>query len=464
MIINETKNKYVFIKILIILSILIIHLSRINDTPPNKGAHGDNFIYSYNLAKYNVFSKSKIDSNEVIGDSYFLPLIPIINYPILRLDKDLKKKNINCYLERNTDCDRSILKYMKLYNFISLVFLTYFAYSFSKKFFNKNICFFITLIFLSGSWYYNILNSFKHELLASALFLGWTLYRIKFIQKKKIKYLIYIGISVGLLILTRSIFILLILIEAYFYLKSINKKNYLKRLTSLFLIFLLITPWNLYQKSITQKNDYVGFDLRSGKIGKVMSIRAEKNQMNHKEYIGGFLYFSPSGGMTILKSFFNYDYYEKWDRDNPISFHKKMMLDDNYISTRLKNKNMIQNDKNLIKESLRSFLEKPIKHFFTSILFMYRGFWPDATDRPSLFYAFFSFIIFLYFYFLKFFDKEFRKNNLETLIILFPCIFSILFHSVFTHYQPRYSIPIMAPILIFFSGNVFKYIFFKFNK
>ena len=458
------KNKKFLLKLILIFCILIFHFNRIEDTSPTKGAYGDNFVYSYNLAKYKVYSKSKLDSPEILPDSHFLPLIPLINYSIIKLDKNLINKDIKCFLDENSKCEKTILKYMKLYNFFSFVLLIYFFYNFSKFFFTKNISFIVTIVFLLGSWYYNILNSFKYELLASSLFLGWSFYRIKFLNKKKNKYIIYAGISVGLLMLTRSIFIMLILVKIFFYLKYFNKHNYIKNLILIFIIFSFLTPWAFYQKSISKNKEFSNLDLRSGKIGQVMSIRAEKNQMNIKEYFGGYLYFSPSGGKRILDNFLNYDYYERWDRSNPFSFHKTMMHEDNFIKKRLKKKNLELNDKNLINESILSFLEQPIKHVFTSMLFMYRGFWPDAIDRPSLFYAFFSFIFFLYFYFSKLFNNQYRKKNIDLLIILFPCIFVIFFHSIFTHYQPRYSIPIMAPILIFFSGNILNYIVFKFSK
>ena len=272
-----TPNNYFFLlKIILISCLLIIHFNRIDDTSPRKGAYGDNFVYSYNLAKYNVYSKSKLDTPEVIPDSYFLPLIPLINYSVIKLDKNLNNKGIDCFLSENSSCEKSILKYMKLYNFIALIFLIYFAYHFSKKFFLKNVSFFIIVLFLSGSWYYNILNSFKYELLASSLFLGWSFYRIKFSNKKKNKYIIFIGICAGLAMLTRSIFFILILLEIFFYLKYFTKKNYIKNLTSILIILCLLAPWNVYQKSITNSKEYSDFDLRSGKIGQVMSIRAEK--------------------------------------------------------------------------------------------------------------------------------------------------------------------------------------------
>ena len=140
------------------------------------------------------------------------------------------------------------------------------------------------------------------------------------------------------------------------------------------------------------------------------------------------------------------------------------MTEDSFIKSRLKLKGQELSDKNMLYESLQSFLEKPVKHLATSFLFLYRGFWPDSIDRPSLFYAFFAFPFFLYFYFSKFFSIKKFKENFNFLIILSPVIFSILFHALFTHYQPRYSIPIMAPILIFYSGNILKYVIFKFNN
>ena len=119
-----------------------------------------------------------------------------------------------------------------------------------------------------------------------------------------------------------------------------------------------------------------------------MVIRAEKNQMNLKEFVGGFLYFSPSGGTTLLEKFFDESYYKRWIRSEDSAFHNNFMKENGYIKNRLKSKNLESSDKNLFKESLYSFIEKPLKHFFTSILFFYRGLWPDATDRFSLYYAF----------------------------------------------------------------------------
>lgn len=458
------KKIIFFLKLTLILSILFFHFSKVDDTPPRLGAHGDNFLYSYNLAKYGVYSQSRLDNKFVKPDNHFLPLIPLINFFIIKNDKNLKNNNLNCYYNLETLCDRSIIKYMKFYNIISLIFLIYFSYNYSKYFFTKNISFIIVIILLSGSWYYNILNSFKHELLASALFMGWVLFRQKFNIKEKVYYQILIGIMLGLLILTRSIFLVIVIVELFFFLKGLKKKQFLKSFIPISIILILITPWKLHQQMEVDKNQGLSMDLRDGKLGVVMSTRAEKNQMDLKDYFGGLLYFSPSGGMTILNTFFDYSYYKNWDRQNKLSFHSKMMTEDSFIKSRLKLKGQELSDKNMLYESLQSFLEKPVKHLATSFLFLYRGFWPDSIDRPSLFYAFFAFPFFLYFYFSKFFSIKKFKENFNFLIILSPVIFSILFHALFTHYQPRYSIPIMAPILIFYSGNILKYVIFKFNN
>ena len=457
------RSNFILIKFILILAIFFNHFYKIDDTPPRIGAEGDNFVYSYNLAKHNVYTKSKLDNQNISPDAFFLPLVPIINTFIIGFDKNLSSQGLECYLS-DSEFNKSILKYMKLYNFISLIVLIYFSYKFSRKYFGENISYIIILLFLSLSWYHNILNSFKHELLASALFMGWLycklIYQNNLLKKK---YSFFSAIFLGLLILTRSFFTILIIFEIYFLFHKFEKKNLIVKILSLLLIFCILYPWKNYQKSISQEQATLSIDLRGGKLGAVMAIRAEKNQMDLKEYIGGFFYFAPSGGARILNKFFDYEYYERWERKNLSSFHKRMMEEDSFIKKRLKEKKLDISDKNLFKESFNSFIEQPVKHFFTSILFMYRGFWPDATDRISLFIGFFSFPFFIIFFIHKLFDKNFRKQNLNLLILLTPCIFSILFHSVFTHYQPRYSIPIMAPILVFYFGYILNYFSRKFR-
>ena len=102
------------------------------------------------------------------------------------------------------------------------------------------------------------------------------------------------------------------------------------------------------------------------------------------------------------------------------------MKENGYIKNRLKSKNLESSDKNLFKESLYSFIEKPLKHFFTSIYFL-GAFGLMLQDRFSLYYAFFS-LIYFNFYFLKLIYQK----KIEAILMLSPVILSLLFHSIFT--------------------------------
>ena len=80
-----------------------------------------------------------------------------------------------------------------------------------------------------------------------------------------------------------------------------------------------------------------------------------------------------------------------------------MMTEDSFIKSRLKLKGQELSDKNMLYESLQSFLEKPVKHLATSFLFLYRGFWPDSLTDHLYFMLFLLFHFFYIFIFQNFF-------------------------------------------------------------
>jgi len=342
---------------------------------------------------------------------------------------------------------------LKIFNFLIFYFLFIYTYHLSKKIFNNNIKFLPPIIILIFSWHTHIIETFQTENLSSLLFVLYFLYRAKFIENERIKNILISSISLTLLSLTRNVFILIVFAEILYFL-IFMRKNY-------YYIFIILMPLLIFLSYAKYINNFqksnLAFDIRSGKIGDTLTIRAEKNLMNYKEYIGGFFYFTPTGGPFVLRTFLDDSYYYNWKREAAGSFHNTFNKKHGLIRSRLIEKKLEINDYNLFKESIYSFVEKPFKHLATSVLFLYRGMWVPSVDRYSNILGFTFFFLF----YLKFI---YNFRNFKIILNYSPIFVILLFHAIFTHYIPRYSLPLF-PLIIILGLDFFVSIFTRFiNK
>ena len=437
------------------LIVLFFTKNQINEKPPRDGAWGDNFVYAYNLAKFNKFSKSKLDNDTIVSDYKFPPFYPVLLSKIIILDENFKKNSLECYLNTNdnSNCLNDSLILLKIMNFLIFYFLVIYTYHLSKRVFKNNIKYIPPLIIVIFSWHTHIIETFQTENLSSLLFVLYFLYRTKFIENNKVKNILISSISLTLLTLTRNVFILIVFAEILYFLIFMRKNYYY--ILIIFIPLLIFLSYAKYINNFQKSN--LAFDIRSGKIGDTLTIRAEKNLMNYKEYIGGFFYFSPVGGSFVLRTFLDDSYYKKWKREEEDSFHNTFDKKHGLIRSTLIEKKLEINDNNLFKESIRSFAEKPLKHLATSILFLYRGMWIPCIDRYS---NLFGFVIFFLFY-LKLICN---LKNFKMILKYSPILVILLFHAIFTHYIPRYSLPLF-PVIIIFGLDFFVNVFTRFiNK
>lgn len=411
--------------ILIFFCCLIIQLSF--SLKPNPYPSPDGYYrIAFNLNEYKIYSNSKDKpQNENFGRA---PGFPFFYSFGLALDKELKE-SIRCFIKNQKKCQINIGFYKFLQFVLFLISgLTIFFYSLELGAKRKFSLLFttISLIIISP----HIVYYRSSESLAIPLFGILTLSLTYFFKKKKnqIIWLIISASSLAFLSLTRVIYyyfyFFIFFILLFYYIK--NKDDFLRNFSFLVLFSLvfasLIIPWKYKNYNL-----YDNMSISDQGVLKVLGNRIAHNNMKVSEYFVGFLYWTPMVGDNIARKFLDRSYWENFDTKNQNGFRyqgrkiaKKALQD--HKTTR-----------NAKRELILQIVSKPTQHFFTSILFFWRG----------LYYVviFFPFVVLCILKYKRIFDARF-------MIILLPGVLNVIIHSISTHFNVRYGLP----SIFIFSG------------
>lgn len=316
------------------------------------------------------------------------------------------------------------------------------------------------------AFYANYLITINSEMLSILLLVLLTGSLIKFTQFKDLKWAIWTGVIMGLLVLTKAVFYYLLpfyLLGVLILMWNLEAQSRKKILTNFLAIcisyFLIIFPWMF--------RNHIHFDDFSiaERGGQVLLIRAIKNQMTEIEYKGGYYAYAPQAFNKLflgkILDFKEYDltYGGKLQRLNRGLEEDQNSIQNNELDKLIsyyQRAHFIEIPK-LFKEAsrlnvlpeelLKSTAFKMIKsdfitHLKMSILFNWRGIW--IYKGQHFLVALANLFLFVSFYFV--FAKSLIKRDMVGLTLCLLTIYYILFHSFLTHYIPRYSV-ILLPIL-----------------
>jgi len=414
----EKRNKnIIFLFILIILGISLFFFWTRTVSDLKIPADGY-FNISFNLTNKGIFSLQKPNSEtEVTPTMRRAPGYPYFLSGLVTIFK-LEELQKECILKE--ECNRFLTQISFIFSFIcilSIFFLFLTCLLLGANYLASVSVSIIAMIIVSKE----IIANYNSESLALVLFSISSYFLARFIKTQKKREIFLFSIFLGLLILTRNVFLyfipfflIVLLIFGY------EKKNYFKqKLINLmifsFVLISLISPWML--------RNYIIFDsfsiAQSGSV-KVLSNRYEHNNMSNKEFLGGMLYWAPIPGIQrLIEKNISREYWNRYVTNSEDGFRvvarknaAKLIQSRNYGEAKI--------------YLLKKILGDPIQNFKVSILMGWRG----------LKYCFIFFP-----FFVLFFMKNFKHTFYISIFSL--TIFNLLFHSLFTHFNVRYGYPMV---------------------
>lgn len=251
------------------------------------------------------------------------------------------------------------------------------------------------------------------------------------------------GIILGLLILTKAVFLYFLyaaaglgLIYLLVFPNGRKKLNHFALPMLLFVVFAAMSP-ALWMK---RNSDISGqYSLTDSREGIALSARNIFHDMSVAEYFTAFLYWTPSFGDNLARRYLPESAWKRFDTRNPDGFflaghHNfgkdvRMIVDAQGISRQ--EATAIQT-----RALKKDIITNPIKHIITTIPLFYRGIIRDIFILLS-----FPGLIFLTYRCLK-------RNDILILVALSPALFNMIFYPLISLNVGRYQIT-AAPAFAF---------------
>ena len=301
-------------------------------------------------------------------------------------------------------------------------------------------------------------NELLAELFTALLVLCAAILLHNVLNRNKIVYFVLLGAVLGCLVLTRAIFfyfvfiIFLLFIYLFYKRNFTNRKYFIKGLLSFLLVYTLIIGSWMIRNFIYFKDTTIS--LRGGVV---MSIRANYNMMNKKEFWGSFLYWMPES--TIRNKLFNRFYSNNGDlvrlnRGNPSSYYRSP---DEEWAKLLREYSELKNgpqmaERELRKRAMKKILAHPLRHIATTFPFAWRGHFVERGYQLNVPFSIkiqSNFVVnILYFtslFFIAFIG--WKKKNWPLFAFCLPALYLFAAHSFLTHSESRFNIPLI-PIIV----------------
>lgn len=453
---------------------------------------GDAHTYgrvAYNLFQYGVFSSSGADTKEKAVTNYYdNPVVPVYFAAILRLFFNPSKVSQACLetLPEST-CPDALLT-MKAANMLWIFGLSLLAF-FVLRDIKPNWVWaryaVFTLLAFNVSFLTHV-DTFLTEGLSALFLLGFSFSLYKFSQpqilsiQQTILYAALGCVSYVILVMLKAIYFymipLLILLAAII---GWTHKSWPKPVLILLIAlcgYSGASAWESHNQKIHRQKIMSLTGLH------VLAVRAEYSTMTWQEYKAAYFAFLPDLGRLQLKKrllehFFDYEDYRRFRGmdANEKTFHggwpkgvvgQRAMLPNGEI------------DYSKLKQAAFSvMLENWVKHialipvFALSGTFVTVGFLISPEDAPmaellikdALRYFTMFYSLFLYPALFAALFILWRQKQYAFMIFFMPVLYSYAFHSVLTHFIPRYSMPAI-PVLLIALLLVIGYIWESYRK
>ena len=478
----------------------------------------DYLKYTLNFAIHNKQSADshqdqiiKKDDERSIGYSFLSSLL------LIGQKNQLKKKSLNCFLKGEDKFCKNVIIKLQFLNFVFYIMIIFSIIIITFKLINNLFYSLLgSILFSTNTFFITNISMLNPEIISAFLVLWLSFFTYKFYIKKNYSTQLMLVILSSLLYFFKPVFIfyflfLLIInifLDIKFY-KTLTKKN----LSIIFIFVLSILPiiinkslnsdnakkisinsetivkirntyYNKYslKKDLNIMKDYKFHDniLPDNTGGEVFMARSVYGLMKWSEIPPLIISFLPKINIILLKKFYEAEEIERImpgatfegrNRNFYLIYRsfiaEEYLIDKGYDIQKL----------NTLQKSLIIYLNTSIKQIILTPIFTLRGIF-SATNLNIIsekfnnnqlikLYKLFAILTFLIQFFglmssIYFFIKIIL-SKVENKLIYFIMVpsYSILFHSILTHYIPRYSQPLIPVVYIFFMILVYQLIINK---
>jgi hypothetical protein len=456
----------------------IFHVS--NNTLPSR--HGDDAVYfnsAFNISKFKI-SSSQIEEYRVENHKNAIKP-PLYSFFLAQFINPNKNVNLECVYKKiiPTNCLEFVQKAKKINLYIHYfhVFLIYIIILIITK--NNVLSFLGGFLLLSSTYFLKTTNLFLTENFSSLLLLvhSFGFYMMFSTKKNRSAYLVISSLTLGLLILTKAIFLYWFYFLLVFFAVYILKKklfNFLKINSNYFfyylnekkiiyfflLILIIITPWQL--RNFIDKGEFK-ISLQGGNV---IAERVEYLKTKTEDIKYGILFYTPFKSIKdrykdeLLKTSFMFD-------ENSLNSHyvNSDNLEKGYVLSELKWNEKNKSDK-IFEKSLEIIKKNPIKHLYLTFMFYVRGIFLETQNNEyPIYLQIISSVVhwtsilltpIIFFHKLLVVDKK--------ILLIMPSTFIIVAYSFFTDFEPRYGSIISSTyilIIMIYLNNIFEKLFNK---
>ena len=353
-----------------------------------------------------------------------------------------------------------ILRYAQLPILLLTAFgAMYFVFLITKNFFCSYVALFLTGFSYSlffSAW------SINTEHMAALFVISASISLYKIVRGAGKKYFAFLGVSLALLVLTKAVFMYLIVFVLIFLVVLGLAGKFVKKELVTGLVILLAAYFALVGSWMVRNYIHFGKLYITGRAGAVLAIRAEYDMMNTREYFGSFLFWTPDNYVRkkLIPRFFG----EK-------ALHPggalERLLRNNYKTGYLrqatnKRKELIAAygtgmettviDKEMRRYARNKILSHPFRHIFVTLPIAWKGLFVE--DRYSLSVPFSMVLVSSVGISLAYFASLFflagvgiKRRKWDLFAIALPALYLYGVNSFFTHNIPRYNQPLI-PVLI----------------
>ncbi len=360
--------------------------------------------------------------------------------------------------EKNERKEESIkkLKSTQIAILVIISFLTaYIVFIVTRKILFSFISLIMTMFSITLT---SSVNELLAELFTALLVLCAAILLYNVLTRNKILHFVLLGAVLGCLVLTRAIFFyfifIIFLLFIYLFCKRnfTNRKFFIKGCISFLLVYsLIIGSWMM--------RNFIYFEDTTISLrgGVVLSIRANYNMMNKKEFWGSFLYWMPES--TIHNKLFNRFYSKNGDlvrlnRGNPSSYYRSP---DEEWAKLLREYSELKNgpqmaERELRKRAIKKILDHPFRHIATTFPFAWRGHFVERGYQLNVPFSIkirSNFVVNILYFTSLFFIAfiSWKKKNWPLFAFCLPALYLFVAHSFLTHNEPRFNIPLI-PIIV----------------
>jgi 4-amino-4-deoxy-L-arabinose transferase-like glycosyltransferase len=448
---KETIAFFVFITFLVTIE------STLSNEAPNPVADQTRYIdYAINLHFNNTFGLSRGSLTTTPEKSIAnVPLYPWLVSLVMKIDPDLTETLVCIHTHRTwiNYCKLKLDTLVFFQHILIIISLMLIWITCHVLFESITIAWAAPIFALLSEFLTEFTQTILTEVLILPLFLSLQLFILLFLKYKNAKWGIAIGISLGLLCLTRSEYIYLAYFMIAIALISLIKKPprfiLYGYISSVLVMVVTISPW-----SIRNNYNFNTYSLTKGNYAEiVLSERIGFNSMTSKEWLSSFVYWAPKGE-NIASDYIPKAWYERFENDSTgLNDFRRIGLEEIYSNV------TSSTDKPYaLSQIVRDhILAKPIKHIITTIPLIWRGIF--VGQRWGLVGLFLHLCLLI---------TLIKTKNYELLWLSLPIWFIVTFHALVSVSIERYNLPLLSIYAIgygyFFTKLINKIMNWKYNR